>query len=124
MVIKLKKVALYCNNGYLFLWYLPDLNWGHTDFQSVALPTELRYLLNFSGAKIIRFYDIERILYHSFLKIKILYIYIIQYQSYNKFLHPFSIIYFDQIYHSIHQLLGHGQSNIGYFDASGSKKNF
>lgn len=24
-------------------WYLPDLNWGHTDFQSVALPTELRH---------------------------------------------------------------------------------
>ena len=37
-------------NTSLFLWYLPDLNWGHTDFQSVALPTELRYLriyLNF-----------------------------------------------------------------------------
>ena len=28
----------------LFEWYLPDLNWGHTDFQSDALPTELRYL--------------------------------------------------------------------------------
>ena len=28
----------------LFLWYLPDLNRGHTDFQSDALPTELRYL--------------------------------------------------------------------------------
>lgn len=27
----------------LQVWYLPDLNWGHTDFQSVALPTELRY---------------------------------------------------------------------------------
>ena len=27
----------------LILWYLPDLNRGHTDFQSDALPTELRY---------------------------------------------------------------------------------
>ncbi len=26
-------------------WYLQESNQGHTDFQSVALPTELRYLL-------------------------------------------------------------------------------
>lgn len=26
-----------------FLWYLQESNQGHTDFQSVALPTELRY---------------------------------------------------------------------------------
>ena len=26
------------------LWYLQESNQGHTDFQSVALPTELRYL--------------------------------------------------------------------------------
>src|SRR5690625_7518975 len=26
-----------------FLWYLPESNWGNMDFQSVALPTELRY---------------------------------------------------------------------------------
>src|SRR5690625_5326771 len=26
-----------------FLWYLPESNWGHMDFQSIALPTELRY---------------------------------------------------------------------------------
>ena len=25
------------------MWYHLDLNQGHTDFQSVALPTELRY---------------------------------------------------------------------------------
>ena len=25
------------------LWYLQESNQGHTDFQSVALPTELRY---------------------------------------------------------------------------------
>ncbi len=23
-------------------WRLPESNWGHTDFQSVALPTELK----------------------------------------------------------------------------------
>ena len=37
-----------------FKWYLPDLNWGHMDFQSIALPTELRYLFN-AGANIGRF---------------------------------------------------------------------
>ncbi len=26
----------------LFWWRLPESNWGHTDFQSVALPTELK----------------------------------------------------------------------------------
>ena len=26
-----------------FLWYLQESNQGHTDFQSVALPSELRY---------------------------------------------------------------------------------
>jgi hypothetical protein len=34
------------------LWYLPDLNWGHMDFQSIALPTELRYPSFESGAKV------------------------------------------------------------------------
>lgn len=28
-----------------FLWYHPESNQGHTDFQSVALPTELWYLI-------------------------------------------------------------------------------
>jgi len=27
----------------MHLWYLQESNQGHTDFQSVALPTELRY---------------------------------------------------------------------------------
>ena len=26
-----------------FLWYLQESNQGHMDFQSIALPTELRY---------------------------------------------------------------------------------
>ncbi len=25
-----------------YWWRLPESNWGHTDFQSVALPTELK----------------------------------------------------------------------------------
>lgn len=29
-----------------YLWYLQGSNQGHTDFQSVALPSELRYQLN------------------------------------------------------------------------------
>ncbi len=36
--------------GFLCLmWYLQESNQGHTDFQSVALPTELRYLLDFKA---------------------------------------------------------------------------
>ena len=35
------------------MWYLQESNQGHTDFQSVALPTELRYLLNKAAANII-----------------------------------------------------------------------
>ena len=36
-----------------FQWYLPESNWGHTDFQSVALPSELRYQpAQKAGAKI------------------------------------------------------------------------
>ena len=37
-------------NAEAFLWCLPDLNWGHMDFQSIALPTELRHLPCFSEA--------------------------------------------------------------------------
>ena len=33
------------------LWYLQESNQGHMDFQSIALPTELRYRLN-AGANI------------------------------------------------------------------------
>lgn len=29
-----------------FLWYLQGSNQGHMDFQSIALPSELRYLAN------------------------------------------------------------------------------
>ncbi len=31
-------------NVRIFLWYLQESNQGHKDFQSFALPTELRYL--------------------------------------------------------------------------------
>ena len=31
----------------LFRWFLQESNQGHTDFQSVALPTELRNLFIF-----------------------------------------------------------------------------
>ena len=31
-----------------FLWYLQESNQGHKDFQSFALPTELRYPANCS----------------------------------------------------------------------------
>ena len=33
------------------MWYLQESNQGHMDFQSIALPTELRYLFN-AGANI------------------------------------------------------------------------
>ena len=34
------------HNAWVLKWYLQESNQGHTDFQSVALPTELRYLAN------------------------------------------------------------------------------
>ena len=37
-------------------WYLQGSNQGHTDFQSVALPSELRYLAD-AGANIERFFN-------------------------------------------------------------------
>jgi hypothetical protein len=30
-------------SGFLLTWYLQESNQGHMDFQSIALPTELRY---------------------------------------------------------------------------------
>ena len=38
------------------LWFLQESNQGHTDFQSVALPTELRNLFIFWWCKCINFY--------------------------------------------------------------------
>ena len=38
------------------LWFLQESNQGHTDFQSVALPTELRNLFIFWWRKYINFY--------------------------------------------------------------------
>ena len=43
-----------------FLWYRPGSNQRHTDFQSVALPTELRYLN--SAAKVIKKFYLTNIL--------------------------------------------------------------
>ncbi len=37
------------------LWYLQGSNQGHMDFQSIALPSELRYLA-FAGANIESFF--------------------------------------------------------------------
>ncbi len=39
-----------------FSWFLQESNQGHTDFQSVALPTELRNLFIFWWCKYINFY--------------------------------------------------------------------
>ena len=39
----------------LFVWYLQESNQGHKDFQSFALPTELRYQL-LVDANLIHFY--------------------------------------------------------------------
>ena len=39
-------------------WYLQESNQGHKDFQSFALPTELRYqLFHFYGCKINTFFE-------------------------------------------------------------------
>ena len=47
----------------VLMWYLQESNQGHTDFQSVALPTELRYHL-YNGFALIRI--------SNFTKLKIL----------------------------------------------------
>ena len=62
---KKKPVKPYSKGYYGNLkWYLQESNQGHTDFQSVALPTELRYLAKrmqiyvhfcYSQKKIIKF---------------------------------------------------------------------
>ncbi len=54
------------------MWYLQESNQGHKDFQSFALPTELRYLiLNWSKYK--RLFRLEQIITNKnllvFLKI-------------------------------------------------------
>ena len=48
------------NKRFGFMWYLQESNQGHTDFQSVALPTELRYLLK-AGANINVIYFLQNI---------------------------------------------------------------
>ena len=43
------------NKNIRVLWYLQGSNQGHMDFQSIALPSELRYLLRLASANIERF---------------------------------------------------------------------
>ena len=54
-------------------WYLQESNQGHKDFQSFALPTELRYqLFHFYGCKSNTFFEtckIFREYFVSFLSI-------------------------------------------------------
>ena len=38
------------------MWCHQESNRGHTDFQSVALPTELWYLFRFESANVLRFF--------------------------------------------------------------------
>ena len=38
------KKATFCEEYRFYKWYLQESNRGHTDFQSDALPTELRHL--------------------------------------------------------------------------------
>ena len=44
----------------LFEWYLQESNQGHKDFQSFALPTELRYQL-LVDANLIHFYAFSQV---------------------------------------------------------------
>ena len=52
-------------------WYQSESNQRHTDFQSVALPTELWYLKKFDGANIYRFFKSTKknIFFHFFISI-------------------------------------------------------
>ena len=49
-----------------FSWFLQESNQGHTDFQSVALPTELWYRL---GAEATRFELVVRLPVRQFSKL-------------------------------------------------------
>ena len=40
-------------------WYLQESNRGHTDFQSDALPTELRHPFHFCSAKVAKYYELQ-----------------------------------------------------------------
>ena len=53
-----------------FLWYLLELNQGHMDFQSIALPPELRYRGFFSkaAAKVLLFFELPKFFLHFFEK--------------------------------------------------------
>ncbi len=42
-----------------FLWCWTELNCRHTDFQSVALPTELQHRSLFEGAKVQLFFELS-----------------------------------------------------------------
>ena len=42
-IIELKSFYKKPTNVVGFMWYLQESNQGHMDFQSIALPTELRY---------------------------------------------------------------------------------
>ncbi len=50
----------------LSVWRLPESNWGHTDFQSVALPTELKRHLH-NAVK-----NITKLMLHVKIKIQIM----------------------------------------------------
>ena len=54
-MVKNNKPALERVRVVCFKWYLQESNQGHTDFQSVALPTELRYHAYSAGANIALF---------------------------------------------------------------------
>ncbi len=51
------------NEAFLFWWYRPGSNQRHTDFQSVALPTELRYPVEKFGKVKLIFLILSKIFY-------------------------------------------------------------
>ena len=48
------------------MWYLQESNQGHKDFQSFALPTELRYHAKFAGTNILAFQELASRLEKNF----------------------------------------------------------
>ena len=48
------------------MWYLQESNQGHKDFQSFALPTELRYHAKFAGTNILAFQELTSRLKKNF----------------------------------------------------------
>ena len=62
-----KPVTPWKRNRFSCKWYHQESNRGHTDFQSVALPTELWHQRLFASAKVGRFFVTTKFISNYFI---------------------------------------------------------